>query len=177
MLSCSSLCCLLETLDMFSHQNQHSAGSSSPRFLILSQPESSREEKDLIFPLQSPHLPLVKKKRHKAFRNSPRCSWSTATSSSSPSGQDRTVCSVDGEEEDGNKDRTLSNQTDLSKKQEATFPSDDEGFLLPRSSPVISRRSGTRTSDPSRYNMKVISERMMGFPVSVQSWFNLLNSI
>ncbi|XP_013882943.1 uncharacterized protein KIAA0226-like [Austrofundulus limnaeus] len=92
----------------------------------------------------------MKKKHHKAFRNSPQCSWSNATSSSSPSSvQHRTACSVKGEEDDGDKDRTLANQADLPNKQELTFLSEDEKFLLPRSSPVISRRSGTRTSNPS----------------------------
>lgn len=126
--------------------------------LILSQTEPSKEEKETCSH-QCPHAPFIKREHHNALGKSHDCPWSTASSSGQL--KDSNVSSAEEEEDDGSK----SSQGWSSRPVEADVPnllSEDENFLLPRSSPVISRCSrpvswsekGTSTSNPSRYKSK-----------------------
>ncbi|XP_037832250.1 protein associated with UVRAG as autophagy enhancer isoform X2 [Kryptolebias marmoratus] len=173
------------TPQKFSHQNQHLAGSGSLPPAIMSQSETSREEKDATFPHQCPRAPFIKRRRHKALRNSHQCSWSAFSSSTSHnSKKDSNIHSVEGEDDDiglTNQDGSFRHlKADSPNKKEASLHSEDENFLLPRSSPVISRCSkpiawnneGTNTSNPSSTDSSCLSSG----PLSLGQHENLLSS-
>ncbi|KAM9346917.1 protein associated with UVRAG as autophagy enhancer [Symphorus nematophorus] len=101
----------------FSHQNHPSSGSGSVPLLLLSPPETSAGETNAVSH-QRPQPSLTKRTHEAAFTPSHQSS-------------DRVPHSHTVDGEDGRKGN---------KEDSSLLHPEDEGFLLPRSSPVISRR-------------------------------------
>ncbi|XP_037644952.1 protein associated with UVRAG as autophagy enhancer [Sebastes umbrosus] len=103
-----------------SHQNHQPAGSGSIPLLLLSPPETSGGETNPTFSIKRPQPTYTKRSHHEAFRRSHPSRLNPHSSSAE-----------DGDGEEGRK----RNGEDLSLQHPK-----NKTFLLPRSSPVISRR-------------------------------------
>ncbi|XP_044073601.1 protein associated with UVRAG as autophagy enhancer isoform X2 [Siniperca chuatsi] len=118
------------TPEEVSHQNHRPAGSGSIPLLLLSPPEASEGETNTTFSHQHLQPTFTKWTHHEAFAPSPHSQLNPHSSSALHNSDKAPNSHADeGEDDDSEEGR----------KGNTVLHPEDESFLLPRSSPVISR--------------------------------------